>query len=380
MSIFLLGNGRRWLRTSVLLVFLLLMALCARTASAMVWTDQQDYAPGSIVILSGDNSDGAGYLAGETVVVSVSGPNGYAASCAAVADETGAWTCQVLLWADERAEGYYSYTATGQSSGTIDTGQFTDAYALSHTCVLTEAGGVKCWGDNHYGESGDGTTTLSTTPVDVSGLGSGVAQISGGADHTCALTEAGAVKCWGRNDYGQLGDGTTTSPRTTPVDVSGLGSGVTQISAGYFHTCALTEAGGVKCWGRNHYGQSGDGTTILSSTPVDVSGLGSGVAQISGGGDHTCALTEAGAVKCWGRNRESQVGDGTTTYSRTTPVDVSGLDSGVTQITGGSCHNCALTEAGGVKCWVAMIGARWVTARPRIHAARRWMSAGWTAA
>ncbi|MGA9350442.1 MAG: hypothetical protein WBW48_16795, partial [Anaerolineae bacterium] len=187
------------------------------------------------------------------------------------------------------------------------------AAGYRHTCALT-AGGVKCWGYNGYGQLGDGTWTWRNTPVDVSGLTSGVTTIAAGSYHTCALTAGGGAKCWGHNNNGQLGDGTTTN-RNTPVDVSGLTSGVDAIAAGSYHTCALT-AGGVKCWGLNDYGQLGDGTTTNRNTPVDVSGLTSGVAAIAAGYYHTCALT-AGGVKCWGRNNNGQLGDGTTTDRNT---------------------------------------------------------------
>jgi len=224
----------------------------------------------------------------------------------------------------------------------ISTGQYDN-------CTLTEAGGVKCWGYNYYGQLGDGTTTDRLTPVDVVGLRSGVDAISTGYKHTCALTSLGGVKCWGFNSDGQLGDGTKVSS-STPVNVTGLSSGVSAISAGGFHTCALNTSGGVKCWGFNAFGQLGDGTTTSSSTTVNVGGLSSGVSAIRAGANHTCALTQAGGVKCWGDNSFGQLGDGTA-LNRLTPVNVAGLSSGISAISAGGSHTCALTTGGGLVCW-----------------------------
>ena len=217
------------------------------------------------------------------------------------------------------------------------------------TCALTTAGGVKCWGVNGDGQLGDGTTTDRTLPTQVSGLQSGITAVSSGADHACALTTAGKIKCWGNNEDGQLGDG-TTSNRLLPTQVSSLESSVSAISSGYYHTCALMTTGGVKCWGSNQHGQLGDGTTTKRQVPTQVKGLESGVSAISAGSHNTCALTKTGGVKCWGHNDFGQIGDGTTT-SRSEPTQVSGLESGVTSIAAGTQHTCAIQSPGIVRCW-----------------------------
>ena len=225
-----------------------------------------------------------------------------------------------------------------------------------HTCALTDSGGVKCWGENGNGQLGDGTTTDRISPVDAAGLGGGAVAISAGTIHTCALTASGGVKCWGRMLLGPLsvqeralGTGVARDIKTAEY-VEGLTSGVIAVSSGTLHTCALTTSGGVKCWGYNREGQLGDGTKTDSGTPVDVAGLGEGVVSISAGWKHTCAVTADADVKCWGWNNGGQIGDGTVT-DRTTPAAVDGLREGVKAVSTGRMHTCALTASGAVKCW-----------------------------
>ena len=240
----------------------------------------------------------------------------------------------VQLVAD--VSGYYLATI---SAATVSAGN-------SHSCAVSTAGGVKCWG---LSTLSDGSTTNSAVPVDVVGLGSGVKAVSAGLGYTCAVTLAGAVKCWGDNTYGQLGNGTTTSS-AVPVGVVGLGSGVVAVSAGEFHSCAVTSAGAVKCWGHNAFGEVGDGTTAQSVAPVGVVGLGSGVVAVSASGFHSCAVTAGGSVRCWGRNPNGELGDGTTIDSAV-PVGVVGLGSGVVAVSASRSDSCAVTSLGAVKCW-----------------------------
>jgi len=227
------------------------------------------------------------------------------------------------------------------------TPDFSVAAGGEHTCALTKDGGVKCWGNNAYGQLGNNTNINSSTPVAVSGLTSDVARVTAGDHHSCALTSSGAAFCWGLNYSGQLGDG-TTDDRLTPVAVIGLDHDVTDVQAGGYHTCALVN-GGVQCWGDNWAGQLGNGTTDASNTPVPVTSLGSGVSAISLGYGHACALA-GGVVKCWGDNYNDQLGLDPIDYSAT-PLDVAGLPAGIIAIATGGAHTCALTGEGAVKCW-----------------------------
>ena len=218
-----------------------------------------------------------------------------------------------------------------------------------HRCVVMRDRTARCWGRNWFGEVGDGTEEERLAPVEVTALSEPVIQLSTGGSFTCALTAARGVKCWGSNDRGQLGDGTTVD-RLSAVTVSGLGSGVAQISSANDHTCALTVAGGVKCWGWGYRGRLGDGDRRLGRRPVNVIGLASGVVQIAAGVTHTCALMRTGAVKCWGVNGAGEVGDGSFDEIRSVPVDVVGLAGPVRAIGAGGL-SCAIIVTGRVQCW-----------------------------
>ncbi|MBI5495958.1 MAG: hypothetical protein HY904_13115 [Deltaproteobacteria bacterium] len=211
--------------------------------------------------------------------------------------------------------------------------------AASYSCALTSTGGVKCWGSFAGG----------ATPTDVTGLTSGVSAITVGAGHACALmTATGGVKCWGNNANGQLGD-TSTSFSAAPVDVTGLTSGVTAVEAGANHTCAIV-AGDVMCWGANGSGQLGTGGTLEEHQPAALAVSLSGVVQLSLGALHSCARTAGGGLKCWGANFSGQVGDGTQ-GDALQPTDVSGLTSGALQVSAGTYHTCAVVTGNTIKCW-----------------------------
>jgi alpha-tubulin suppressor-like RCC1 family protein len=222
-----------------------------------------------------------------------------------------------------------------------------------HTCVITEAGAVKCWGGNINGLLGDNTDRSSDSPVEVASLGSGIVAIAAGAQHSCALTSAGGVLCWGGNAYGQLGNNNDVDS-TFPVEVRGLAAGVIALAIGKDHTCALTSAGKVKCWGANYSAQLGTDSGVSSPIPVDVAGLDSVATAISASEKSTCALQFGGAVKCWGSNLNGELG-GNQTTATAKPSQVFGLPSGVTQIVSGTAHSCAVTSnvqaAATVKCW-----------------------------
>ena len=221
-----------------------------------------------------------------------------------------------------------------------------------HTVALKIGKTVWAWGNNTYGQLGNGTNNDSNTPAQVSGI-SDVVAIAGGFWHTVALESDGTVWTWGNNTYGQLGDGTNTD-RNTPVQVDGI-SNVIAIAGGHWHTVALESDGTVWTWGNNTYGQLGDGTNTDRNTPVQVDGI-SNVIAIAGGHWHTIALKSDGTVWTWGNNTYGQLGDGTNT-DRNTPVQVNGLSDInvnvdiVIPIAGGHWHTVALKSDGTAWAW-----------------------------
>jgi alpha-tubulin suppressor-like RCC1 family protein len=215
-------------------------------------------------------------------------------------------------------------------------------------------GAAYCWGANDYGQLGDGSTSSRTTPTAVVG-GFSFQSLSAGYSHACGVTGAGAAYCWGRNASGQLGDGTTTD-RPTPSPVAG-GLAFRSVAAGAGHSCALTSAGAAYCWGRNDGGQLGDSTTVDRLEPVAVAG-GISFQSIVAGGSHSCGLTAAGVGSCWGDNCCGELGIGPSTpasehVSVPTPI-LGGLT--FRSITAEDSHTCGVTTTGDAYCWGSDIG------------------------
>ena len=226
------------------------------------------------------------------------------------------------------------------------------AVGTEHACARADDGTLWCWGRNDYGQLGDGSNAFRAMPVQVSALAGLVVQVATTGTHTCARTIDGTLWCWGSNDSGQLGDGTTTdSP--TPLRVTPLGANVRQVSTSpASHTCACLADGTAWCWGHNDSGQLGDGTTSQSAFPVQVSGLAS-VVEVSAGLSHTCARTSEGALWCWGDNGGGQLGNGISGQRAmaTTPVPVAALGTDFVEVCAGTGSTCARGRNGGIWCW-----------------------------
>lgn len=220
--------------------------------------------------------------------------------------------------------------------------------------VLTEDGAV--WFDNG-----------SNVPAKVPGLESGVAAVYGGASHRCVIKTGGSVWCWGNNSYGEIGNGeigyngVQGAAVPSPVQVQGLGAPAVSLTSGYYNTCAVLDNGHIKCWGNNGYGQIGNGSTamfgvetlptdIVPVDPLDWGELNS-FRKLDFGTNHVCGVTTIDRVWCWGYNLSGQVGDGSVTTKKTKPLAVQGLPGPVRDVAAGDNFSCAAMESGSVYCW-----------------------------
>jgi alpha-tubulin suppressor-like RCC1 family protein len=272
-------------------------------------------------------------------------------------------SCAVTLAGDGYCWGSNLEGQLGQTADIQSTTPLLNARAITfssnsvgraHTCGLTLSGIAFCWGSNTEGQLGFPTVTTSVDTAGYVNTGAAFTRLATGGLHSCGITLGGTTLCWGYNDKGQLGNGTTAGGIAT-VTVSGALT-FDSLTAGYKHTCGLTAAGVAYCWGDNTYGQLGDGTTTRSTTPVAVAG-GITFVSLSAGFYHTCGIASSGAAYCWGRNtpnsvQESvggQLGDGTT-INRSSPTLVTG---GLTfkSISAGEVTTCGVTTASLAYCW-----------------------------
>ena len=237
---------------------------------------------------------------------------------------------------------------------------------LLHSCALTIAQEVWCWGYNGQGEIGVGGAGPGNFVSVATFVGSDYRTLAVGGQHTCALTDAGAARCWGYNASGQLGNGSNgdaefpvtvaggftyrTDPAVVPhaPDPDFYVPGHGNITAGYAHTCAIRTNGASVCWGVNQDGQLGSGSTASSDAPVAVAG-GHEFTALSAGYRHTCGLAADGSAWCWGANEYGQLGDGSTD-AQLEPVPVSGGLS-FQSIGAGELSSCGVTTDGVAYCW-----------------------------
>ncbi|MGK5088947.1 putative Ig domain-containing protein [Bdellovibrionota bacterium FG-2] len=342
----------------------------------------------------GNNSTSDSHTPVEVVGVGNVGFLGSIISVATGSSTTCALTSSgnVYCWGDNNSGqlGNGNNTLGGSSTpveveGVGGSGYLSNIINLSNggdtACAVSSAGNVYCWGGNGFGQLGNSTSSDGSvpptptdvlTPVEVKGVGgsgnlSGIVSVSaGGSSYVCALSSTGHVFCWGESAFGQLGNNSTDPLRIlTPVEVVGVGasgylSNIVSITTGSAHTCALSSAGNVYCWGDNGYGQLGNNSTAQANTPVEVLGVGgsgylSGIISVTAGGSNTCALASSGNVYCWGYNNVGQLGNNTTTESHT-PIEVKGVGnsgylSSIVSVTTGGSETCAASSTGNLYCW-----------------------------
>ncbi|MEL0332101.1 MAG: ELWxxDGT repeat protein, partial [Candidatus Poseidoniales archaeon] len=253
---------------------------------------------------------------------------------------------------DERA----ASLSSGSSTTNILNGYQLSAKGL-HSCSILDNGSLMCWGLNNRGQIGIGTTTNAHTPqwVDL-GSGTNVTQVANGYRHTCAMLENGSLMCWGENSNGQLGNGQSYSTQTTPLWVDlGAGRTATRIDASNDNTCAIVDNGSLYCWGTNSNGMLNKNPILLSRqfTPRWIDLGGHTPSSISVGNMNVCTILNNGSLYCWGDDSYGQLARGSVTGSDSWDPLYVDFGTGVTvsEVDVGSQHLCAIVDNGSLYCW-----------------------------
>lgn len=327
-------------KTTVLLYDIEPTSVRLRTAAKAV--------PGSAVVQSIDATAGQLVVASGRMLSVIAGSGSLAPTLTPSPTLTASVTPTITATATASRTRTQSATMTTTATAVAESQNRLSA-GTAHTCLLTLAWDVTCWGDSAYGQTGAGVLAAQTTPRPVLiGASAPVRQLAGAWNHHCVRTSDGTFTCWGDNGYGELGDLTPGTAPNTPVSATVLAQ-VRHIGVGWHHACAITTDRTVLCWGLNSQRQLGNSVTTDATSAQVVFDV-SGVTQLALGATHSCALLASGKVMCWGGNTYGQLGQGnTTTYTKAVLVPV----TGVTSISTFNNHTCALTTAKTVSCWGA---------------------------